>query len=705
MIAKKRNVFTLIILLFGTLGFSQIEHPKASPFSKVEQEVGLSKFSIEYSRPAVKGRTIFAENGLVPYGRIWRVGANESTKFSVDTDVEILGSKLRKGTYALYAFPHESEWEIVFHTNISHWGDGRRNYDPEEDAFRIKLVPETSEEFQENFLIAFDSITHESANMVWYWANTKITVPIQVDTHAQMLTEIERQLKENPSAQTYYESARYLQEQGKEYSIALKYLEKAIVLGGDTYFFYRVKSLVEAALGDYPSAIKSAEKSLELAAKEEKDEFVRMNKKNIIIWKEKTEIEMRHLIALLVFVLIFSCRETKSVEQDAPVLWQSYNDSAEVAANADHEKKRMRYKFIQSRVLDKNKVFRPLYHEVSKFSQEHYERMKPLVLEQDIPTIQDHVRDKKFSYEDLVLFYLHRINKYELPNETTLNTVIALNQNVLEQARRLNPNSEGQHPIYGMPILLKDNIGTRAMKTTAGAIALMDNEVDDAFIVKRLKEKGALILGKVNLSEWANFLCECPNGQSAIGGQTLNPYGRRIFDTGGSSAGSGTSVAANYAVAAVGTETSGSILSPSGQNSVVGLKPTIGLLSRSGIVPISSTLDTPGPMTRNVMDNAILLSAMLGHDERDSKSVKKEFPGILSAGWHPIPFEEMRLGALISLMENDSLYARTIRELENLGAEIVKIDSQNIDMEGFFEHFEHRYEKRSAQVYRYRGQE
>ena len=118
-----------------------------------------------------------------------------------------------------------------------------------------------------------------------------------------------------------------------------------------------------------------------------------------------------------------------------------------------------------------------------------------------------------------------------------------------------------------MPILLKDNIGTQGMKTTAGSIALVENQTDDAFIVERLKEKGALILGKANLSEWANFICDCPNGQSAIGGQTLNPYGRRIFDTGGSSSGSGASVAANYAVAAVGTETSGSILSPSSQSS------------------------------------------------------------------------------------------------------------------------------------------
>ena len=164
------------------------------------------------------------------------------------------------------------------------------------------------------------------------------------------------------------------------------------------------------------------------------------------------------------------------------------------------------------------------------------------------------------------------------------------------------------------------------MPTTAGAIALSKNEnTEDAYIIKRLKEEGAIILGKSNLSEWAYYFCgTCPLGYSATGGQTLNPYGRTIFESGGSSSGSGVAVAANYAVAAVGTETSGSIISPSSQNSVVGLKPTVGLLSRTGIIPISSTLDTPGPMTKNVTDSFILFNSMLGYDASDPKSIEIE---------------------------------------------------------------------------------
>ncbi|HKL89790.1 MAG TPA: amidase family protein [Allomuricauda sp.] len=391
----------------------------------------------------------------------------------------------------------------------------------------------------------------------------------------------------------------------------------------------------------------------------------------------------RYLLCTFLVIGFISCKDKNAEPKEEIVLWTPYNDSAEVAANAEHENRRMRYKFIQSKVLDKNAVFLPLYDEVSRFTEAQYEKMKPLVLEQDIPYIQNQIDEGTFTYEDLVLFYLHRIYKYELPNNTTLNTIIALNPNVLEEARQLDESKETHHLIYGMPILLKDNIGTAEMKTTAGAIALKENRTDDAFIVQRLKQKGALILGKANLSEWANFLCDgCPNGQSAVGGQTLNPYGRRVFDTGGSSAGSGTSTAANYAVGAVGTETSGSILSPSSQSSVVGLKPTIGMLSRTGIVPISSTLDTPGPMTKNVTDNAILLDAMLGKDEADYKSVRAE-PGILSAWMNPEPLQEIRLGVMINLMARDSMYAANVEALREAGAQIVEFEAENIPLEGF----------------------
>lgn len=278
------RIFGTLLLLVCFNANAQIKHPKASPFSFVEQEVGLSKITVKYSRPATRGRQIFGD--LVPYGRIWRVGANESTKVTVDTDMKILGNTLPKGTYALYAFPEATSWQIVFHTNTSHWGDGRKNYDASEDLFRIVMEPKKIPYHQENFLINFDSITHNSVQMDLTWENTQVTIPFQVQTHNQMLAEIKKQLTENPTAQTYYEAARYLQEQGQDYEIALDYLNKALELGGDTYYFHRVKSLVQANLGNYTSAIESAKKSLAIAQKLEKDEFVRMNQKNIDTWKQ-----------------------------------------------------------------------------------------------------------------------------------------------------------------------------------------------------------------------------------------------------------------------------------------------------------------------------------------------------------------------------------------------------------------------------------
>jgi len=401
----------------------------------------------------------------------------------------------------------------------------------------------------------------------------------------------------------------------------------------------------------------------------------------------KINTRLVQLIGLAFLFIGIGCKEEVKTA-DPIILWEPYNDSSEVAANQDHEVARMRYALIQSKVLDKNTVFRPLYDEVSQMTEAEYNRLKPLILEQNIPTLQNHIKTGALSYESLTRFYLYRIYKYELNNETTLNTVVALNPNVIEEAKALDAaNIDGsKHAIYGMPILLKDNIGTENMKTTAGAIALIDNQTNDAFAVTQLKKQKALILGKVNLSEWAYFLCSgCPVGYSAVWGQTLNPYGRRIFESGGSSSGSGTSVAANYAVAAIGTETSGSILSPSSQNSVVGLKPTIGLLSRTGIVPISSTLDTPGPMTKNVVDNAILLDALFGYDAEDSASVERaqEVGFYTHALEEETSLEGKRFGVFKALVAEDSIYSATVAKLEALGATIVAFDPPEVEMSGF----------------------
>lgn len=194
--------------------------------------------------------------------------------------------KLPKGTYALYAFPGEEVWEIVFHKDTTHWGDGRDAYRPEDDLFRHKVRPESRMENQENFLITFDNITHNGMEMLWIWDRTCIRIPMGVDTRAVMDNLIVDSIETNPTAQTYYEAARYLQEEGREYPRALKYVDKALELGGDTYYFYRVKSLILAETGLYPEAIMAAKRSKAIAASLGKDEFVRMNQKNIDSWSE-----------------------------------------------------------------------------------------------------------------------------------------------------------------------------------------------------------------------------------------------------------------------------------------------------------------------------------------------------------------------------------------------------------------------------------
>jgi amidase len=395
-------------------------------------------------------------------------------------------------------------------------------------------------------------------------------------------------------------------------------------------------------------------------------------------------------ILILLGAFLIGCAQQES--RDGKVansgIWEAISDSAQLTANANHPIPRMRFKRIQSQITDKNQIFLELYDAARSLDTETYQRLLPFILNQPIPAIQQHIAKGIFTYEQLTLFFLYRIYNYELNPDTTLHTILALNTDVIQQARncdevlRALPH-EKRHPIFGMPILLKDNIGATGMPTTAGAAALQDHMANDAFIVRRLKEQGAIILGKVNLSEWAYYFCEgCPVGYSAVGGQTLNPYGRGIFETGGSSSGSGTAIAAGYALAAVGTETSGSILSPSGQNGIVGLKPTIGLLSRTGIVPISSTLDTPGPMTRNVIDAAILLDAMKGYDMEDEKAGRYYLEG---TGFVPrkYSFEGKKYGVFKDLLQSDSLYAFGIELLKHAGAQIVEVQPDNPDFTTF----------------------
>ncbi len=244
------------------------------------------------------------------------------------------------------------------------------------------------------------------------------------------------------------------------------------------------------------------------------------------------------------------------------------------------------------------------------------------VIEADVATLQAAMQTGKTTSLALARAYLARIRTVD-KSGPLINSVIELNPDAITIARELDRERKAgkvRGPLHGIPVLIKDNIATMdAMETSAGSLALVGAKAPrDAFVVKRLREAGAVVLGKTNLSEWANFRStRSTSGWSSRGGLTKNPYALDR-NTSGSSSGSGAAIAASLATLAVGTETDGSIVSPAQANGVVGFKPTLGLISRDGIVPIAHSQDTAGPMTRTVADAAVLLGVLAGTDARDA---------------------------------------------------------------------------------------
>lgn len=300
-----------------------------------------------------------------------------------------------------------------------------------------------------------------------------------------------------------------------------------------------------------------------------------------------------------------------------------------------------------------------------------------------ITELQEGYANGDFTIEEVTKAYLQRIEELD-KNGPELNSIIKVNPKALETARQLDEelaNGNKRGPLHGIAVVLKDNVDMKGMATTAGA-RIMENAMppDDAFITQKLQEAGAIILGKANLSEWANFHSSfSSSGWSGLGGQTRNPYDVTRNPC-GSSSGSAVAVSANLTTFAIGTETNGSITCPATVNGIVGIKPTVGLLSRDGIIPISFTQDTPGPMTRTVTDAAIALGAMVGVDTTDAKTIASEgnFETDYTQFLNEDGLQGKRLGFYTGPLGNhhrvDSLTWQTIRMLEDEGATIVEID-------------------------------
>lgn len=312
-----------------------------------------------------------------------------------------------------------------------------------------------------------------------------------------------------------------------------------------------------------------------------------------------------------------------------------------------------------------------------------------------ITELQEGYANGDFTIEEVTKAYLQRIEDID-QNGPDLNSIIKVNPKAVETARALDQELEEGNkrgPLHGIAVVLKDNIDMKGMATTAGA-RIMENAMppNDAFITGKLQEAGAVILGKANLSEWANFHSSfSSSGWSGLGGQTRNPYDVTRNPC-GSSAGSGVAVSANLTVFAIGTETNGSITCPSTANGIVGIKPTVGLLSRDGIIPISFTQDTPGPMARTVTDAAIALGTMVGVDTTDAKTTasKGNFKTDYTQFLNEDGIKGKRIGFYTGPLGNhhrvDSLTQQTIRMLENEGATIVRIDEiseENIGGDSF----------------------
>lgn len=304
-----------------------------------------------------------------------------------------------------------------------------------------------------------------------------------------------------------------------------------------------------------------------------------------------------------------------------------------------------------------------------------------------IPQLQALMNRGRLSSAQLVGFYERRIAALnpKLHAVITVSPTVAAQAALADRLRRYGD----RRPLLGIPILVKDNIDTTGMPTTAGSLALAGSTPPDAFIISRLKAAGALILGKTNLSEWANYRStQASSGWSGVGGQTHLAY---VLDRNpcGSSAGSGVAASADLATAAVGTETDGSVVCPSGQNGLVGIKPTLGLASRSGIVPISSQQDTAGPMARNVTDAAVLLGALTGVDPSDAATAAQA--GRVTADYtrylKPGALKGARLGVwregnFGSSPETDAIMEQTIAKLKSLGAVIV--DPANVPIDAAY---------------------
>lgn len=274
-----KNVLILLLSVICISLFGQITTPAPSPLCKLEQKIGLGTVNIEYSRPSKKDRIVFGD--LVPYGKMWRTGANAVTKITFSDDVEIQGIKVPKGTYALFTIPGENQWDVMFYSDatVSAVPD---NYDVNKEAAHIKVTPELIPYTVESFLIDINDLRNESAALNLIWETTMVTIRFKFETDSKVMKSIEKVIA-GPTSNDYYQAARYYYDTNRDMNMSLIWIQKANQM--DPQFWkLRVESLILARLGRKTEAIAAAERSKALAIEGKNDEYVKMNDLSIKEW-------------------------------------------------------------------------------------------------------------------------------------------------------------------------------------------------------------------------------------------------------------------------------------------------------------------------------------------------------------------------------------------------------------------------------------
>jgi len=278
---KTSLFFTLIALSFQSL--AQLQAPKASPLAKVEQRVGLTDIKLEYSRPAKNGREIFGS--LLPYGEIWRAGANENTKFTTSDPIVFDQDTLKSGTYALFIIPTKQTWEVIFYTDFSNWGTPEK-WDETKVALRKKVNVMNLKDVTESFTIGIDAVEIKRAVLSFEWDKTRAEIAFSVPTDTKMMAAIQKTMG-GPTASEYYAAGEYYYKEKKDLQQALIWVNKALEQRGSAYWMLRTKALIQAELGDYNGAITTIKLSLVEAEKANNTTYIDLNKASLEAWEKK----------------------------------------------------------------------------------------------------------------------------------------------------------------------------------------------------------------------------------------------------------------------------------------------------------------------------------------------------------------------------------------------------------------------------------